>query len=135
MRVGGPKDETNGKTSVISPIPIVPSRLHFFNSVRIIICKMSVQINSEGLPKLFIGIGIVVACILGPWILERGSQFRLSRRLAARYPIANEKWDAEAKKQFAVSADSIIKKGVALVGKSSICHCGLHFQSTNAIHN
>jgi hypothetical protein len=92
---------------------------------------MSVQFGSEGLPKLFVGISIVVACILGPWILERVSQLRLSRRLAASYPIANEKWDAEAKKQFTVSADSIIKKGLALVCKSSICHCDFHTRPVN----
>jgi hypothetical protein len=33
----------------------------------------------------------------------------------SKFPIANEKWDAEAKKKFTASAEEAIARGVALV--------------------
>ncbi|TVY84078.1 Cytochrome P450 monooygenase [Lachnellula suecica] len=76
---------------------------------------MSVQIDSDTtILKLFLGIGVAVILFAGPYLLERLSELRLSRNLISRYPIANEKWDAEAKKKLATSAETIIKHGVAL---------------------
>ena len=37
----------------------------------------------------------------------------------SRFPIANEKWDSEAKKKFTESAGEILARGAALVSRQS----------------
>jgi hypothetical protein len=37
----------------------------------------------------------------------------------SKFPIANEKWDSEAKKKFTVSAGAILARGAALVSRQS----------------
>lgn len=61
--------------------------------------------------KLVLGLVAVAACTFASRLF---SSLRVSRILS-RYPIANEKWDAEGKQHFNEHADSILKDAVAQV--------------------
>lgn len=70
-------------------------------------------LDGEGVtPKIFLAAALIAVSLVATRLFNA---FRLSQALS-KYPIVNEKWDAEAKKQFAESAASIMEKGVAMVG-------------------
>ena len=61
--------------------------------------------------KIGFTIGVVALITIASHFLTAIS----NARALSKYPIANEKWDAEAKKKFTESASEILDRGVALV--------------------
>lgn len=61
--------------------------------------------------KIGFTIGVVALITIASHFLTAIS----NARALSKYPIANEKWDAEAKKHFTQSAGEVLAKGVALV--------------------
>lgn len=73
------------------------------------------SIELEGLlPKLYLAIGIASLSIAAPYLYNVFSNLRMLKALS-RYPIINEKWDAEAKKKFTESAATIVNDGAKMV--------------------
>ncbi|KAH6674999.1 cytochrome P450 [Halenospora varia] len=72
------------------------------------------SIELEGLlPKLYLAIGIAALSIAAPYLYNVFSNLRMLKALS-RYPIINEKWDAEAKKKFTESAATIVNDGAKM---------------------
>lgn len=61
--------------------------------------------------KVGLAIGVVALVAIANHLF---TSIRNSRALS-KFPIANEKWDAEARKTFTESAADVIARGVALV--------------------
>lgn len=73
---------------------------------------MEALIHSDGITaKVGLAIGAILLISVANHLFN---EFRASRALS-KFPIANEKWDAEAKKKFTESAGEILARGVALV--------------------
>ena len=73
---------------------------------------MEALIHSDSLAtKIGLTIGVVAVLALANHLLAVLS----NARALSKYPIANAKWDAEAKKKFTESASEILDRGVALV--------------------
>jgi hypothetical protein len=74
---------------------------------------MSSITNGAGLMgKLLLASVFIAACTIVTRLI---SSLKLSAALK-KYPMVNEKWDAEAKKAFTLDANSILQKGVEMVG-------------------
>jgi hypothetical protein len=73
---------------------------------------MEALIHSDSLAtKIGLTIGVVALLALANHFFTVLS----NARALSKYPIANEKWDAEAKKKFTESASEILDRGIALV--------------------
>lgn len=72
---------------------------------------MSSLIESDVAAKICLAVGVVITCTIASHLW---SNFKYLRAMN-KFPIVNERWDAAAKKEFTMSAASILAKGVALV--------------------
>jgi type II secretory pathway component PulF len=72
---------------------------------------MSSVFEGEMFAKLSLAVVVVITFTV---VSQLWSNFRYSQAMS-KFPMANEKWDAAAKKEFTESGASILAKGVTLV--------------------
>ena len=73
---------------------------------------MEALIHSD---SLAIKIGLTIGAVALLALANHFFTVLSNARALSKYPIVNEKWDAEAKKKFAECASELLDRGVALV--------------------
>lgn len=77
---------------------------------------MSSLVEGDAAAKICLAVGVVITCTIASHLW---SNFKYSQAMK-KFPMVNERWDAAAKKEFTMSAASILAKGVVLVSRRQL---------------